>query len=584
MEKITQFISILVLIQFCCLYAQNTTTIIGVDGKTYTVIEQESDTDEQPANASDQPSVPEPVQIAAPTLGGKPKIAVYVSEHSGYSQEQKSALRTATLNVLVRSGWFEVIERSNVIDKELSKQASGDVDDDQLVRFGRQAGARYVCVSDMISPFGSYRVPAQHDSQGRQISPAHSVHPYQVSARIINVETAEVVALGVIDYDIQSGSDMSVAVSEAVTTMLETMPNKSNPNMPKIAVYIQGGGRSNDKVSNALYTYVLNALFTRSRYNGDFMVVERSEAFTKQIDKEHGKQRSGDVDNSQISRMGKQYGIERICVASIERAMNTYNISARLINVESASVLDASLLRHLSGKGEDLSRLRNIAVLMVEDMIERQKSETELEEERQELEVEREIERTAYMMGTSIGGGVSLNMNEVDPNFFKSLGGQFSMTLEFYRSHIKFFRYGLGFDLGGVGIDRDAVRKEYLNIISDSITTFNAKVNGFLRLYPAVDFLFLSGGVGWAWYNAWGYEATGSRSKPDEVTLTSISTPVFPVGGGIIIGPNGNGVLIEVLYNIVPFQGRTASYLSINAGFKGSLKLKEERKTKKAII
>ena len=79
-------------------------------------------------------------------------------------------------------------------------------------------------------------------AQGNRISAGYHVHLYQVSARIIDVETAEVVALSVIDANIQSGSDMSAAVSNAVTEMLKTVSsNKANKNMPKIAVSADNG-------------------------------------------------------------------------------------------------------------------------------------------------------------------------------------------------------------------------------------------------------------------------------------------------------------------------------------------------------
>jgi len=469
----------------------------------------------------------------------KPKIAVYVSEQSDYSDDVKNALRSATVNVLARGGKHEVVERSNVIDEELRRQASGAIDDDQIVAFGRQAGANYVCVSDIIS-LGSY----------------------QISARIIDVETAQLVGLGVIDQDIKNGEDMTVAITKAVEKMLNTMQEKTDSNLPKKAVYVQG--ENQNSITNALYTYTLEALFTRSRYNGDFMVVERSEAFTRQIDREHGKQRSGSVADSEISRMGKQYGIEEICIASIEPVMDTYSINARLVNVERASVVNASALRNLKKDSEavKLSELRNIAVQMVEDMIPRRLTEAEQKEKKR---IEAEMEKTAldiWMAGITVGGGVSFNMNNIDPDYFKSLGGQFNASVEFYNLKFKFLRFGLNVDLGGIGVERDAIRRMNPDVSTDSIEAFSGKLNAFARLYP-VDFLFLSGSVGYA------------RYLIDDVV--SISTPVFSVGGGVVIGSD-YGVVIEAFNNIVPFKGgRKASYISINAGFKGSIKITEDK-------
>jgi hypothetical protein len=525
------------------------------------------------------------------SLAQKPKVSVYVSEQSGYSEDVKNALRVATMNVLVRGGKYEIVERSSVIDEELSKQASGAVDDDQIVAFGRQAGARYVCVSDITS-LGSYYVPAVYNSSGEMVRQSYTVHPHQVSARIIDVETAQLAGLGVIDHDIQSGPAMSAAIVGAVEKMLKTMPTQMGSNLPKKAVYMQGGMRNNSS-ANALYTYTLEALFTRSRYNGDFTVVERSEAFTRQIDREQGKQHSGSVADGEISRLGKQYGIKEICIASIEPVMGTYNINARLVNVERASVVNASKLRHLEeGSAEGrLNELRTIAISMVEDMIPRRITAEEVEEENRIKAERAAVSRAAWMVGfiSLLGGGVSLNMNEIEPTYFKSVSGQCNpVSLEFYRRNLKFFRFGATMDLGGVPIDKDVVRSMQPDVLTDStLSSIHVKINAFARLYPA-DFLFLSGGIGWDAFYSWSKGTSPGSNELVDVDVVNVSTPVFPVGVGIYIGTSEEdggsvGLIIEGLYNILPFKGRTAAYMSINAGFKANVRITEDKKYVKEI-
>lgn len=191
--------------------------------------------------------------------GAKPKIAVYVSEYCNYSDEEKSALRMATLNTLVRSRRYDVIERSNVIDMELAKQADGSVDDDQLTAFGRQSGAQFVCVADMVFLRKWVEDVYCSNKNGDRYKCGTKDHfDYQVSARVIDVETAEVMALGVVEYDILNGSDMSTAVVGAVLKMLSTKSSRveTDKDVPKLAVYVQGG-KSNHNVGNAVYTYVL---------------------------------------------------------------------------------------------------------------------------------------------------------------------------------------------------------------------------------------------------------------------------------------------------------------------------------------
>ena len=124
------------------------------------------------------PSAPTPAPTpatAAPTAG-PPNIAVYVT--GGASDDEKSALGTRILASLVNSGRYKGIERSNTflaeIDKEMEKQMSGAIDDNQISKVGKQFGVKFICIVD--------------------ITPAYE--SFQVSARIVNVETAEVVYIG----------------------------------------------------------------------------------------------------------------------------------------------------------------------------------------------------------------------------------------------------------------------------------------------------------------------------------------------------------------------------------------------------
>jgi hypothetical protein len=69
------------------------------------------------------------------------------------------------------------------------------------------------------------------------------------------------------------------------------------------------------------------------------MGIERSEAFLAEIDREHIRQRSGAIDDSQISELGRQFGVRYICVAAITPAFGAFQVSARIIDVETAQVI-----------------------------------------------------------------------------------------------------------------------------------------------------------------------------------------------------------------------------------------------------
>jgi len=103
--------------------------------------------------------------------------------------------------------------------------------------------------------------------------------------------------------------------------------------LPKIAVYVTGDVAENER--EALGTRILSALVNSGRYMG----IERSEAFLAEVRREHIVQRSGSIDDSQISALGRQFGVRYICVAAITPAFGAFLVSARVIDVETAQVV-----------------------------------------------------------------------------------------------------------------------------------------------------------------------------------------------------------------------------------------------------
>jgi len=189
-----------------------------------------------------------------------------------------------------------------------------------------------------------------------------------------------------------------------------------------------------------------------------------------------------------------------------------------------------------------------------------------LENKQKETEKKETMRDSGWGLGYNafLGGGVAFNINNIEPTYFKSIGGQWNLFyFELYKRNINFFRFGFNIDFGGTGND-----------YSDKVSLGYWKLNAFTRLYP-VDFLFLSLGAGWNFF-----DASGMIYHPFvdwetfagwETVELSISAPVFPVGGGIYIGDFGSrkdlkiGFFIEGLYNIVPHKG---AYITINIGTK----------------
>jgi len=101
---------------------------------------------------------------------------------------------------------------------------------------------------------------------------------------------------------------------------------------PQIAVYVTGSIKENDK--KALNTEILHALVKSGRYTA----IERSKEFLSAVDKEQKKKQSGAVDENQIKELGKQFGVEYICVADITKLSNEFQISTRIVNTKTSAV------------------------------------------------------------------------------------------------------------------------------------------------------------------------------------------------------------------------------------------------------
>ena len=100
-------------------------------------------------------------------------------------------------------------------------------------------------------------------------------------------------------------------------------------NQKKVAVYVMGEDAG---INNVLGSKLVTAIAQSEEYTA----IERTAAFLAQLSKEQKCQRTGAVDDSELSRLGKQFGVQYVCVATVSDAFNEKYLSARLIDVESA--------------------------------------------------------------------------------------------------------------------------------------------------------------------------------------------------------------------------------------------------------
>jgi len=133
-----------------------------------------------------------------------PKVAVYIAEQE---TDELKVLSTLILEAFVNSEKYVTIERSKTMLQQVANehvaQRGGDVDDSQIKQLGKQAGVDYICVIAATPVFGVY----------------------QVSSRLIDVETARVIKIGVTDSPMKNSGDVNAAAGVLVQKML----NPGNP-------------------------------------------------------------------------------------------------------------------------------------------------------------------------------------------------------------------------------------------------------------------------------------------------------------------------------------------------------------------
>ncbi len=250
--------------------------------------------------------------LSLTTFAQQKKVAVYVTGDEVEAKVLGSRLQTD----ITQSGKYIVIERNATflaeLKKEQSYQRTGAVDDEELSRLGKQYGVNLICVADIFSAFGeSY-----------------------VSARLINVVSAEVIRTASANGNLQDYQNMRIISSTIVGDLLTLVEEKAD--RKKVAVYI---AQSESKEIGRVLGDKLVAGFTRS---GQYTAVERTNSFLSQLSKEQKYQRTGEVDDNDISRIGKQFGVQYVCVAEVSDYHGDQKyIAARLVNVETAELVDA---------------------------------------------------------------------------------------------------------------------------------------------------------------------------------------------------------------------------------------------------
>lgn len=252
--------------------------------------------------------------ISLSAVAQQKKVAVYVTgDDSGINKVLGSKLVSA----IARSNEYSAIERTESFLAELSKeqnyQRTGAVDDSELSRLGKQFGVQYICVAAVSDAFNEK----------------------YLSARLIDVETAQVERTASSSGAIQSLESLVAAANAVSTELLSALNNGRQSNSKKVAVYIVKN-EAGQNIGRVLGDKLV-AGFTNS---GRYIAIERTNSFLAQLSKEQNYQQSGAVDDNDLSRLGKQFGVQYVCVADVSDVFGEKFISARLIDVETAEVVN----------------------------------------------------------------------------------------------------------------------------------------------------------------------------------------------------------------------------------------------------
>ena len=118
----------------------------------------------------------------------------------------------------------------------------------------------------------------------------------------------------------------------------------------KVAVYVTGQESGIKKVLGDQ----LVAAFAKS---GKYMAIERTASFLAEMKREQNYQATGVVDDNELSRLGKQFGVQLVCVADVSDVFRQKYVSARLIDVETAEVVNTA---NMSSPMSSMDELLNV--------------------------------------------------------------------------------------------------------------------------------------------------------------------------------------------------------------------------------
>ena len=258
----------------------------------------------------------------------KPKLAVYMTGDNPINEIVSSRL----VDDFARSSEYTIVERTASFLSELSKEhayeRTGDVDEEQIAALGRQFNVQYVCVTSVLDVWESEKY---------------------ITARIIDAETAEVVASCSSNGSIQNSSELIGALNTLSNNFSKAIGSIKQDDAKKVAVYVTRTG--NRDVDIVLGDQLVSG-FARS---GRYVAIERTNSFLKKLKEEQGYQQSGAVADDDLTRWGQQFGVQYVCIIKSIAWSGDYFITTRMVDVKTGEVVNSYKV-----EGRKLSNSRDV--------------------------------------------------------------------------------------------------------------------------------------------------------------------------------------------------------------------------------
>jgi outer membrane protein OmpA-like peptidoglycan-associated protein len=131
-----------------------------------------------------------------------------------------------------------------------------------------------------------------------------------------------------------------------------------------VAVYMAGQEPQNAKGVHSIMGGELARVMSESE---KYTAVDRTEAILEQLDKEHVYQRSGAVDDDEIKAIGRQLGVQYLCISNINPVGKRYYLDTRFVDIVTAEIKRSITATSTLKDAEEMARVgRNIALELLE--------------------------------------------------------------------------------------------------------------------------------------------------------------------------------------------------------------------------